>query len=108
MTTERTRRRDDDLRQVAALAAAEVIKVATETAATLAQTTMIETKHQTQLMQQDLEHIKTDVAQINSKLDTKFVTVEAFDPVKRLVYGLTALVLTSVVAAVLTLVIKGS
>lgn len=107
MTSEtRTRRRDDDLRQVAVMAAAEVIKTATETAASLAQSALQESRMQTQSMKTDLEYIKADISKINEKLDNKYVTTEAFEPVRRVVYGLTALILTTVFVAVLTLVIR--
>jgi ABC-type phosphate transport system permease subunit len=49
-------------------------------------------------MQKDLEEIKT-------MLNSKFVTAEAFAPVKALVYGLVGLILTSVVIALIALVV---
>lgn len=50
------------------------------------------------------------IEEINKKLDDKFVTKEAFDPVRKIVYGVVALMLTAVVTALLALVImnKGS
>lgn len=53
--------------------------------------------------------LRTLVRVMNEKLDTltgNFVTQSEFWPVKALVYGCTALMLTSVVAALLYLVIR--
>lgn len=46
------------------------------------------------------------IENINIKLDTKLVNQDQFEPIKKLVYGLVALILVAVVGAVLTLVIK--
>jgi hypothetical protein len=46
------------------------------------------------------------IAEINAKLDKKYVTQEAFLPIQRVVYGLVALILTGVVTALIVLVIK--
>jgi len=106
MTTQREYRRDDDLRKVAALAAAEVVKTASEAAAALARESLSEAKSQSSLMKADLDYIKSDLLEIKTRLDTKYVTNEAFDPIKRLVYGLVTLILTAVVVGVLALLIR--
>jgi hypothetical protein len=43
---------------------------------------------------------------INEKLDTKYVTKEAFNPIQKVVYGLISLILVSVVGAILVTIIK--
>lgn len=44
--------------------------------------------------------------QLNTKIDSNYVTRLEFEPVQKIVYGLVALVLTSVVSALILLVIK--
>ena len=57
------------------------------------------------VMANDVRRIKTDVIEIKQRLDSKYVTKEEFDPVKKLVYGIVALILTAVVGALLGMVI---
>ena len=47
-----------------------------------------------------------NIKSINNKLDNKFVTTEMFWPVKTLVYGGLAVILTTIAAALMMLVIK--
>jgi hypothetical protein len=56
----------------------------------------------------DLQYIKEDLRDIKERLDNKYVTVEAFDPIRRLVYGVVALMLTAIVVAVMALIIRAS
>lgn len=58
------------------------------------------------LIAKDIEYIKTDVKDIKDKLESHYVTTEEFDPIKKIVYGIVALVLTGVVGALLALVIR--
>lgn len=44
--------------------------------------------------------------EIKDRLDTKFVTVEAFTPVRNVVYGLVSLILVAIVGALLAVVIQ--
>jgi ABC-type phosphate transport system permease subunit len=46
------------------------------------------------------------VAEIKEMLNNKFVTSEAFQPVKALVYGMAGIIMTSVVVALVALVVK--
>ena len=57
------------------------------------------------VMANDVRRIKTDVIEIKQRLDSKYVTKEEFDPVKKLVYGIVALILTAVMGALLGMVI---
>lgn len=54
----------------------------------------------------DIGYIKRDVNDIKNKLEQEYVTKEAFEPVRKLVYGLVGLILIGVIVAVLALVIK--
>lgn len=86
-----------ELVNTAAVAAQQVTATAASTAHVLAESTRI-----------DLGYIKADIAEIKGKLDNKFVTREAFEPIKLIVFGLVGLILTSVVGAIVALVlIKG-
>lgn len=53
-----------------------------------------------------LEYIKSDLSEIKSQLKTGFVSKQEFEPIKKIVYGLVGLILTSVVVAILALVIQ--
>lgn len=53
----------------------------------------------------DILYIKTKVETIEQKLEKNYVTHEEFQPVKNLVYGLVGLILTSVILALVALVI---
>ena len=58
------------------------------------------------LIAKDVEYIKKDVGDIKERLEKSYVTREEFDPIKKLVYGIVGLVLTGVVGALLTLIIR--
>lgn len=53
-----------------------------------------------------LDYIQRDVADIKKRLDDNYVTTQEFEPVKKIVYGLVALILVAVVGAVVALVIQ--
>lgn len=53
----------------------------------------------------DIKHIMKDVDEVKTTLGSKYVTVDQFEPIKKLVYGLVGLILTSVAVAVMGLVI---
>ena len=44
--------------------------------------------------QKDLEYLTREVAKLTKVVETKFITREEFEPVKRLVYGVVGLILT--------------
>ena len=54
----------------------------------------------------DLEYIKRDISEIKSSLRADYVTREEFSPIKSIVYGLVGIVLTSVIGALVALVIR--
>jgi len=57
------------------------------------------------VMANDITYIKKEVTEINQKLSHEYVTKIEFEPLKKVVYGLIALILTAVVGEILTLVI---
>jgi hypothetical protein len=105
-TTVSERERDADLKRIARVVAAEILatagaaatevaSVAAQTARTLSETTKL-----------DLDYIKKDITEIKALLKDNFITVEAFVPVRNLVYGLVALILSGVFVGLLTLIIR--
>ena len=54
----------------------------------------------------DVTYIKTAIDRLEKMIDDKYVTKTEFEPIKRIVYGTTALILTAVCIALLALVIK--
>lgn len=54
----------------------------------------------------DINYIKTDIKDIKSKLESDYVTQEEFRPIRNLVYGMVSLVLTGVLGALVSLVLK--
>lgn len=58
------------------------------------------------VIQNDISYIKQDIKEIKDSVVTSYVTKDQFEPIKRVVYGLVGLILTSVVIAVVTLVLR--
>lgn len=58
------------------------------------------------VIQKDLEYIKANVDDIKHKMEQDYVTQEEFKPIRNIVYGTITLILTGVVGALLTLVIR--
>ena len=56
-------------------------------------------------VEKDIEYIKQNVHEINNKLEKQYITRMEFEPIKRIVYGMVGLILTSVVVAVIGLVL---
>ena len=54
----------------------------------------------------ELKYIRRDLDEIKLKLNNNYVTQDQFAPVKSLVYGLVALLLTAVIGAMVTLVLR--
>lgn len=54
----------------------------------------------------DILYIKSDVADIKRMQQTNYVSKDEFEPIKRLVYGVVAIVLVAVVGAVVSLVLR--
>lgn len=53
----------------------------------------------------EMKHISADVTEIKTTLRGSYVSKDEFEPIKKLVYGLAGLVLTSVAVGVVGLVI---
>ena len=121
--------RDEDLKRVARLAAAEVSKIASAAASQLTDTASQAARTLADLATQsvDLQYIKSSLGEIKVDLrafriglDTKVaaetfkegldskVSLEAFDPIRRLVYGQVALMLSAIVLGILALVMRKS
>lgn len=63
----------------------------------------------TAVQAKEIEFIRAELKSINSKLDSlngMFVTQDQFTPVRNIVYGLVALIMTSFLGAVIALVIR--
>lgn len=57
------------------------------------------------LLGNDIQWIKSKLSEIEIKVSNHFVTKEEFEPYKRLIQGLIAVAMTSVVGAVMTLIL---
>lgn len=77
--------------------AREVAQRAAETAAKVAESVLV--------FGNDLGYIKNDIKEIKDLLSTKYITVEAFDPVKKIVYGLVGITLMSIAGSILAMII---
>lgn len=58
------------------------------------------------LIRQTVSYIKDDVVDIKNKMENDYVTRVEFEIVQRLVYGVVGLILTSVVVALVSLVLR--
>jgi len=54
----------------------------------------------------DIGYIKDRVEKIDEKLEKDYVTHQEFGPIKSIVYGMVSLILTSVVIALIALVLR--
>lgn len=59
-----------------------------------------------ELICKDIKYIKNDITEIKSLISEKYVTKVEFDPIKNLVFGLVAVIMLSVVAGLMTLLLK--
>jgi hypothetical protein len=58
------------------------------------------------VMQNDITYIKGEVEDIKRLVIDGYITKAEFDPIKKIVYGMVALLLTGVVGAILALIFK--
>lgn len=58
------------------------------------------------VMASNVADIKDDVKDIKIRLENNYVTKEAFEPVRKLVYGLVTLIIVAVFGALMSLVLK--
>ena len=65
----------------------------------------ITTKEVYRLVEDTRKELKNDISNLNDKVDSRFVTHDEFEPIKKVVYGLVGLILVSVVGALVALVI---
>lgn len=95
-----------ELTQVAELAAQRVLAEAASAARVLSESTAQVATHAVDTMKQTLEYIQKDLNEIKVRLDNKYVTREAFEPIQRIVYGLVGLILMGFVGGVLGLILR--
>lgn len=60
------------------------------------------------VIQNDMVYMKEGINTINEKLSRGYVTKEEFEPIKKVVYGLVGLILTSVLGALVAIVVNGA
>ncbi len=96
----------DHVAQAAARAAADLVSTAAAAAAQVSATAASAAHSLAQENRMDLGYIKRDLEQIKTRLDNKFVSIEAFEPIRKLVHGVVALILVAVVGGLLALVIR--
>jgi hypothetical protein len=65
----------------------------------------VDSKADFKIMSNDIAYMRQDVLDIKMSLNNSYVTKDQFDPVKKLVYGMTSLILTAVIVAIMTLLI---
>ncbi len=58
------------------------------------------------VIQTKLDYISCEVTEVKNLVKEQYVTKTEFDPVKKIVYGLVAIVGTAVVGALIALIIK--
>jgi hypothetical protein len=66
----------------------------------------VETKTHLAVLANDVDYIKIAVVRIETKIEDKYVTKDEFKPVRLLVYGFAALVLSGVIVALIKLAVK--
>lgn len=103
------RERDADLKRIARVVAAEVLATAGAAATNLTNVASAAAQTLAETTKLDLGYIKADIIEIKAllvKMPDKFISVDSFTPVKNIVYGLVALILTGVIAGLLALVLR--
>ena len=65
----------------------------------------ITTKEVYRLVEDTRKELKDDISNLNDKVDSKYVTHDEFEPVKKVVYGLVGLILVAVIGALIGLII---
>jgi ABC-type phosphate transport system permease subunit len=57
------------------------------------------------LLSQDMNYVRKDLSEVKERMEKSFVTSAEFNPVRNIVYGLVAIILVTVIGAILALVI---
>lgn len=58
------------------------------------------------VIQTDINYIKDKLNSVDQKVSSHYVSKEEFEPIKKIVYGLTTLILVAVVGALVSVVVK--
>jgi hypothetical protein len=70
----------------------------------------LETKIAISNLQKDVQYMREKLDELSDKLDEKYVTQDEFkakfDPISKIVYGIVAIIVTTVVGALLSVVIN--
>lgn len=102
--TERRKGLDDEKRKI--VFAAELAAKTLSDAATVALKTIAEAATAAQsVVNIDIGYIKGDVKEIKEMLNNKYITKEAFGPVKLIAYGLVSFVMVAVLGSLMALVL---
>lgn len=81
----------------------EAARKAAEVAAELAKTASLNAVESAKVST-NIDFIKADISDIKNKLDNKYVTMEAFAPVRNIVYGLMATLGLATLASIFRLI----
>lgn len=54
----------------------------------------------------DIRYIQRDIENIRQLIEHQYVTQDQFDPIRKIVYGLVSVVLTSVMVGLLALILR--
>jgi hypothetical protein len=98
----------DELQRVARAAAqhaAELVNTAAIAAHQVTAAAAAAAKSQAEATANDMRHMQKDIAEIKTILDSKFVTLEAFTPVRTAVFGMVGLIVSAVMLALIALVV---
>ena len=97
---------DFEAAMTAATSAANAAATAAQAASMAADIVRVAAATHSETLQLDLKYIKADLDEIKAKLENKYVTVEAFGPVRNLAYGFAGLLLTGIIVGLLALLIQ--
>lgn len=59
-----------------------------------------------EMLKQDIVYIKETLARIEKLITERYVTIQEFEPIRKIVYGVVGLILTTVLVGLIMLVIK--
>lgn len=102
---ERRKNGDEVRRHEIAIEASDAAKLIADAAAVAIKTLSNAASSAQSLVALDIDYIKKDMKIIKELLENKYVTKESFNPVKIITYGMTAIALSGVVVAIISMVI---
>ncbi len=96
--------REDELQRIAAMAAAEVVRIIQTVPSPVSSAAAVAAES----MRKDVESIKENVSEIKLKLEKHYVSIEQFEPVRRIVYFVVGVFGLGVVGAIVALILRKS